>query len=282
MSVPIPAPSLAVVKKLSRQLDVLPQREAGQNFLIDPRVAERLLTAAQLKSTDTVLEIGPGFGWLTQRLAEQVQRVVTVELEKRFIPWLQEHLPDSVSVIQSNILELDLRNTLVDREYVLVSFLPYSITAKVMRQFLTQAPRPRRLAMVIQKEVAERICAGPGKQSKLSIMVQRYGLPTLGEMIPPTAFWPAPAVDSAIITIDLRSERDAAADENFWQLVRIGFSSRRKTLSNNLINGYRLTRSEIAEVIKSANLSQKSRPQELSIDDWDRLANVLQKKTSAR
>lgn len=272
---PIPAPSQAVVKKLAIQLGVVPHKEAGQNFLIDPSVAQRVLREAQVEKNDTVLEIGPGFGWLTQELAGRVERVVAVELEKRFIPWLKTRLPHNVTVINESILTTDLTRELPDRGYVLVSFLPYSITAKVFRQFLTQSPRPRRIVMVIQKEVAQRICAEAGNHSKLSILVQRYSTPRLITTIGAEKFWPKPAVDSAIVVCDLTSNVDASSDEFFWRMVRIGFSSKRKTLLNNFINGLHVKRDDINKVLLRANLSEKTRPQELTITQWDTIISLL-------
>lgn len=274
MSTPIPAPSLAAVKKLCRQLDIVPQREAGQNFLVDPRVGQAVLAAAAVEPADTVLEIGPGFGWLTQELAQRAKQVVAVELEKRFIPWLTTQLPTNVEVIAGDILRTNLNEVLTDRGYVLVSFLPYSITAKVFRQFLTQLPRPKSLVMVIQKEVADRICAKAGKQSKLSVLVQRYSQPKLIATVEAEAFWPQPGVDSAIVRCDLVAGRDATADEAFWRLVRIGFSSRRKTLINNLINGYQVPRQTAHDWVSELGCKPEARPQELTLDQWDRLLLV--------
>lgn len=277
----IPAPSLAVVKKLAQQLDLLPQREAGQNFLIDPSVALRVLKEADIKKTDTVLEIGPGFGWLTQQITERADKVIAVELEKRFIPWLHEHLPE-VKLINESVLTCDLTGVVQDQGYILVSFLPYSITAKAFRQFLTQPPRPKRIVFVIQKEVAERICAEAGEHSKLSILVQRYSTPRLVKTVAPEKFWPQPAVDSAIIVCDLTTGADASADDFFWRLVRIGFSSRRKTLLNNLVNGYHFDRATALRSINSADLSEKARPQELTLAQWDALAAAVDKELSDR
>ncbi|MFH0951599.1 MAG: 16S rRNA (adenine(1518)-N(6)/adenine(1519)-N(6))-dimethyltransferase RsmA [Patescibacteria group bacterium] len=270
-------PSLIAVKDLCRQLAIRPQRQAGQNFIIDNNIYRSMIESAEITKDDQVLEIGPGFGWLTEQLAQRAAKVIAVELEKRFIPWLTKHLPRSVTIVHNDIFKVNLSDYFEDGGYQLISSLPYGITAKVFRNFLTIKPRPKRLVLIIQKEVAERITAPAGRHSKLSVLVQRYSRPRLLKTVPADKFWPRPAVTSALVSCDVILDKDPDQDDDFWRLVTSGWQSARQQLVNNLARGLKISKDKAETVIKKARLSPKSRPQELKITDWDRLLEILVK-----
>lgn len=271
----IPRPSRQAAFDLARQLDIMPQRKAGQNFLISPGVVDDMIESAQLSKKDTVLEIGPGFGWLTDAIVKSADKVIAVEIEKRFIPWLDKELPKKVTVIHNDIFKVDLTKYLPDGKYTLMSLLPYNITGKVFRQFMTIAPRPKKIVMVIQKEVAQRMMAKPGGHNKLSLLIQRYSKIEIINEIAASSFWPKPKVQSALVLLELNNNHDPNKDKLFWRLVSIGFSSKRKTLINNLTSGYKIDKKQAIEWIIRSNLDLKIRPQALKMTEWDKLLGVI-------
>ncbi|MFA5128857.1 MAG: 16S rRNA (adenine(1518)-N(6)/adenine(1519)-N(6))-dimethyltransferase RsmA [Patescibacteria group bacterium] len=275
--------SLTVIKSLCKKYGVRPSREYGQNFLIDREVLESIVQAADLKNNDTVLEIGPGFGVLTAELIGRAKRVVAVETDRKMAKILGEILdiPKNLEVVEKDILkiandELGVKNY----EYKIVANLPYQITSAVFRKFLSEEPRPEEITVMVQKEVAERICAAPGEMSLLSLSVQFYGQPEIVDIVPRRAFWPEPEVDSAIIKISnikniYERNKKEIAPEKFFRLAKIGFSSRRKQLQNNLAGGLRLSNKKIKEVLVNLGFDERVRAQDLGVDNWVKLVQAL-------
>lgn len=286
--------SLRAIKTLCRKYHIYPSKQRGQNFLIDRKVLDKIVSAARLKKDDVVLEIGPGFGVLTQELAKRAKRVLAVEADKRLVMALHEILANykNVTMVQEDILKFSIFNfqslnkfsisnfQFSNYGYKIVANLPYQITSAVLRRFLENEPRPSEMVVMVQKEVAERICAKPGKMSLLSVSVQFFGKPEIIKAVPRTAFWPEPEVDSAIIRIVTRKEIEkfdlrGITQEDFFRIVRIGFSARRKQLQNNLAAGLRLPNEVIRKKIIECGFDPKIRAQDLSVEDWIKLANQL-------
>ncbi|HEY2982071.1 MAG TPA: 16S rRNA (adenine(1518)-N(6)/adenine(1519)-N(6))-dimethyltransferase RsmA [Anaerolineales bacterium] len=270
--------------ELLRRHGLRPNKRLGQNFLQDPQVLEQITDAAALQRTDTVLEIGAGLGSLTRYLAAAAQRVVAVELDEKLIPLLKAVAGPqaNVQIIHGDILELSPAK-LIDRPaYVVVANIPYYITSAIIRHLLepvpgeTAGPRPRRIVLTVQREVAERICALPGDLSLLALSVQVYGLPRIVARIPAAAFYPPPEVDSALLVIDVHPQPRIAAEHlrNFFRLIKAGFGQKRKTLRNSLSAGLHLSPAQAEVLLRSVEIDPKRRAETLSLPEWERLAKL--------
>ncbi|MFH2136234.1 MAG: 16S rRNA (adenine(1518)-N(6)/adenine(1519)-N(6))-dimethyltransferase RsmA [Patescibacteria group bacterium] len=272
-----------VIKNFCKKYGVRPSREFGQNFLIDREVLEEMVRTADLGKDDIVLEIGPGFGVLTEELIGRVKKVVAVETDRKMAKILKEILdaPKNLEVVENDILKIaNYELGVKDYKYKIVANLPYQITSAVFRKFLSEEPRPSELTVMVQKEVAERICATAGEMSLLSLSVQFYGQPEIVAVVPRSAFWPEPEVDSAILKIFNIKEvceknKEKIDPEKFFRLTKIGFSARRKQLQNNLAGGLRLPNKTMQDILAKNGFNPKIRAQDLSVDDWIRLINNL-------
>ena len=264
------------IKKKLNQYNLRPNTNAGQHFLLNQEILNEIVQAAELSKKDKVLEIGSGPGNLTVLLAESAGRVIAVESDKRIIPVLRDSVKDitNVEIIQSDIFKWRNQAKLEDKDYKIVANLPYYITAKILRTFLSQPPKPSAMTILVQKEVADRLTAPPGQMSLLSVSVQYYAKVYQMCTIPSSAFWPRPEVDSALIFIE-KIRDNQPEDRDFFRLARIGFSSRRKQLHNNLRAGLSMPQSDVLKVIEGVGLKKTARPQELSIEDWKRLSQSL-------
>lgn len=248
----------------------------GQNFLQDPLALERIVTAAEIQATDTVLEIGPGLGSLTRYLAVSAKEVVAVELDQNLLPPLKAILAPypNLRLIQADILDISSKDLLINNEYVVVANIPYYITSAVIRHLLENKPQPRRIVLTIQKEVAQRICAQPGDMSLLALSVQVYGQPRIAAHIPADAFFPTPKVDSAVLVVDIYDSPliDEELLDEFFRLIKAGFSQKRKTLRNSLSSGLHISPSTAAELLTRADVDPQRRAETLSIKEWERLS----------
>lgn len=277
--------------------------DLGQHFLIDRDVLHDIVSAAELTRDDVVLEIGPGKGVLTEELAKRVNQVIAVELDRTLVAELQKKFRGvkNVTIVHEDILRwwgnqhfntstphqsLRVGTGQAFQHFKVVANIPYRITAPILRIFLEGTHRPPRIVLMVQKEVAERVCAKPGGMSLLSVSVQYYARPEIIRIVPRAAFDPAPKVDSAILRIQPHprlllqgegispspvKERGGVRSEDFFQLVKIGFSSRRKQLQNLLAAGLRITNEEAKKALVAAGLLPTVRAQELSIEDWKKL-----------
>ncbi|MBU4332303.1 ribosomal RNA small subunit methyltransferase A [Patescibacteria group bacterium] len=273
-----------IVRSLCKKHHIKPSRQHGQNFLIDNDAVQTIIKAADLQPEDVVLEVGPGFGAITKELAKNAGKVLAVEIDKKFVSILNQAFAErhNVKIVKDDILRMDLFDLEIkDLEYKIVSNLPYNITSHFIRQRLTQSPRPKQLVLVVQKEVAERICAKAGEMSLLSVSVQFYAQPVLTKIVPRTSFWPKPEVDAAIVKIGkIGKHRDNLVgkdfdEKRFFQIVRIGFSSRRKMLKNNLATGLKVSNDKIEQMLEKAGLDKKIRAQDLGMEHWIRLVKLI-------
>ncbi|MEJ2757613.1 MAG: 16S rRNA (adenine(1518)-N(6)/adenine(1519)-N(6))-dimethyltransferase RsmA [Anaerolineales bacterium] len=268
------------IPQLLRQYDLKPQKGLGQNFLSDPAALQKIINAADIQLTDTVLEIGPGLGTLTKLLAQQAARVVAVELDKKLVAVLEEIFAEEpkIKLIQGDILEVNLNELFTEPGYLVVANIPYYITSALMRQLLEAEQAPKRIVLTIQKEVAERICAGPGDFSLLALSVQVYGQPQITNHIPAKSFYPAPKVDSAVVRVDLYSEPLIPLQllDDFFALTKAGFSQKRKTLQNSLSAGMRWDKQKTGKLLESVGINPKRRAQTLSLQEWAQLVDALE------
>ena len=251
----------------------------GQNFLQDPLALESIVAAAEIRPTDSVLEIGPGLGSLTRYLAVAAKEVIAVELDANLISPLKTVLSpyQNVQIIHGDILKLSPKDVIPENDYLVVANIPYYITSAVIRHLLESESKPRRIVLTIQKEVAQRICARPGDMSLLALSVQVYGAPRIAAYIPAAAFFPAPKVDSAVLVVDIYATpllKEGLLD-TFFKLVKAGFSQKRKTLRNSLSSGLHISPINAAELLTRANIDPQRRAETLSIDEWERLSEIL-------
>lgn len=270
-------PPLAI-PSLLRRYGLRPSKSLGQSFLQDTHALRRIVQAAAIEPEDEVLEIGAGVGNLTRYLALQARQVVAVELDERLFPILQSVLApfQNVRLIHGDMLTLSPADLLTMPGYLVVANIPYYITSALLRHLLETERRPRRLVLTVQREVAERICAAPGKMSLLALSVQVYGRPSIVAQIPAGAFYPPPSVDSAIVRLDIYPTPLIAPEKlpRFFALIRAGFSQKRKTLRNALAAALSLSRQESENLLQRAGLDPTRRAETLSLAEWDRLLDV--------
>ncbi len=272
---PPPIPPLNAADLL-KQYGLHADKRLGQNFLQDPYALEKIVQAAEIRPTDTVLEIGPGLGSLTRYLAAAAQKVCAVELDDRLFPPLEAVVAPyhNVYLVHGDILEIELNEIIEQQDYLVVANIPYYITSALIRHLLESNPKPRRIVLTIQKEVAERICASPGDLSMLALSVQVYGQARIATRISAGAFFPAPKVDSSVLVIDIYSS--PRVDEKllniFFQLVKAGFSQKRKKLRNSISAGMRQTPTETEELLRAADIDPQRRAETLSLEEWGKLS----------
>lgn len=276
--------SLDTIKFLVKKNKIRPSRQSGQNFLICREVLDKIMQVAEIESGEKVLEIGPGFGTLTNELLEAQAEVTSVELDKNLVKSLSKfknlyrnfNLISGDIIKEWSILNKDFKNL----DYKLISNLPYSLTSLVFRLFLGEVPRPKKIVVLIQKEVAERIIARPGKMSMLSTAVQFYGEAKIIDIVKPECFWPAPEVQSAILEVDrigldsnqYKKKLGKTKEETFFKITKIGFSAKRKQLHNNLSNGLYKKSDEIKVFLTNLGINPAIRAQDLTIDQWIEIA----------
>lgn len=251
------------------------KKSLGQHWLTDYPSLSAMCEAVDVQETDTVLEIGPGVGTLTELLVERADNVVAVEFDEELAKKLPKLVPDSnLKIVNQDILKFDLTSLPVD--YKLVANIPYYLTSNLIRVISESTNPPSSAAILVQKEVAERVSATPGSMSLLSVTAQFYWKTSLGIKVPAALFTPPPKVDSQILILERREtplfDVDAKA---FFRLVKAGYSNRRKTLSNSLSGGLHLSKLETNELLEKADINPGARPQELSLEQWFAIYSVL-------
>ena len=266
------------------------QKKFGQNFLIDEHVIQKIINGAQVTKDDFVLEIGPGIGTMTQYLAEAAREVAAVEIDKKLIPILGETLSeyDNVTIINEDILKVDIGDLALERNagkpIKVVANLPYYITTPIIMGLFESHVPIDNITVMVQKEVADRMKVGPGSKDygALSLAVQYYAKPYLVANVPANCFIPRPNVDSAVIRLT-RHESPAVEVEDetlMFNMIRASFNQRRKTLQNGLKNSglFPVSKEEIIEVIKEAGLPETVRGEALTLEQFARLSNLMNKK----
>jgi 16S rRNA (adenine1518-N6/adenine1519-N6)-dimethyltransferase len=270
----------ARTKRLLASHDLHARKGLGQNFLIDGNILKKIAAAADLTPADTVIEVGPGLGVLTELLVEQAGKVIAVELDTNLAAILKTNFAGSpqFTVINEDILKVNATDVLAGiTEYKVVANLPYYITSAVIRYFLEAPVKPSVLVLMVQKEVAKQITAQPGEMSLLSVSVQLYGKPTSVAKVAAGCFYPAPNVDSAILRIDVYPQAKIPSEDvtGFFDIARAGFSANRKQLPNSLSNGLKRPKEEIIPLLEKANIDPKRRAETLTIDEWITLYKVF-------
>lgn len=267
------------VKLLLKQNNLLPQKKLGQNFCIDQEVLNNMVRAAELKPTEKILEIGPGFGFLTRELLAAGCEVVAIEKDPPLFKTLKKMTAVWPKLSIYNFDALQLSASFLEKmgSYSIVANLPYSISSRFFKKYLNSTAWPQSITVLVQKEVAERIVAVAGEMSVLSVSVQTFCQARIISQVKPESFWPQPEVESAILRLDNNHpylhEKDVP-EKIFWQVVKCGFSSRRKQLQNNLVSGLHLSKNKAQELLSKAGLDLMTRPQDLTVPEWLKLANL--------
>jgi 16S rRNA (adenine1518-N6/adenine1519-N6)-dimethyltransferase len=254
------------------------KKSLGQHWLKDEVYLQAVCDAGLVHEHDTVLEVGPGLGTLTDKLLAKSARVIAVEKDENLASDLQHKYRDRgnyVHVVNGDILDFDLSK--LPANYKVVANIPYYLTSNLIRVLSEAENPPKVIALLVQKEVAERIAAKPGEMSLLSVSAQAYYEPHLEEVVPARFFSPPPKVDSQIIQLLRREEPFFAGvnSKDFFRTVKAGFHSRRKTLENSLSGGLNIDKEKCRQILNKANINPSSRPQELSLEQWVKLANEL-------
>jgi 16S rRNA (adenine1518-N6/adenine1519-N6)-dimethyltransferase len=276
----------AAIRRTLRQSGLHARHSLSQNFLVDVDVLEAILAEAAPQPGRHVLEIGPGLGLLTGGLLEAGASVTAVELDSGLAGVLRERFTaelgrppgaGSLRLIEGDALDQPLTR-LLPQPYDVVANLPYHITSPILHRLLGEPPRPRRLVLMVQREVAERIAARPGGLSYLSVFVQYHAAVRIVRRVPPAAFEPAPAVESAVIVVEPYAEDDRldpAAEDALWRLVQAAFRERRKMIHNVLSRQLPVSGERIAAALAQAAIEPDRRPQTLAVGEWLRLLEVL-------
>jgi 16S rRNA (adenine1518-N6/adenine1519-N6)-dimethyltransferase len=263
-----------------RRLGLHARKGLGQHFLVDKRALHKVIAAAELTQTDTVVEVGPGLGILTRELAKKAGRVIAVEIDMRMVNALKESLSgfSNVDIINADVLECTPTSLMdVDSPYKVVGALPYNIASAVLRHFLEVHRKPQMVVAVLQREVAQAIVASPGDMSLLSVGVQFYGAAKIVGYISPSSFYPRPKVESAVVKIDVydRPLLEVADEASFFRVVRGGFAAPRKQLRNSLAQGLGVAPSDILDILDGVGVDHQRRAQTLSLDEWAKLHRAL-------
>jgi 16S rRNA (adenine1518-N6/adenine1519-N6)-dimethyltransferase len=272
----------AEVRATLRAAGLHARHRLSQNFLADPDVLEAILAEASPEPGDRVLEIGPGLGLLTGGLLASGAAVTAVELDRGLAAFLRERFEPAIEggglrLIEGDALDQDLVH-LLEPPYDVVANLPYHITSPILHALLGEAPRPRRLVLMVQREVAERIAAPPGKMSYLSVFVQYHARVRVALRVPPAAFEPEPAVDSAVIVVEPFDADDRLGPEDeeaLWRLVQAGFRERRKMLHNVLARQLPVDAGRVAAALRASGIDSDRRPQTLAVGEWLALLEAI-------
>ena len=270
--------SPAAVRTLLRSLGLRPQKGFGQNFLVDEAILGRIVHAADLQPSDLVIEVGPGLGHLTRHLAAHAGRVIAIEIDRGIVRALRRLFQETpnVEIIEQDVLRIRPEELVGDCPYKVIGNLPYYITSPVLRLFLEAPRRPSLMVVMVQREVASRILARPGDLSLLAISVQAYGQPRLVARVPPSAFFPRPKVESAVLRIDVYDHpRFDSPPSAFFRVVAAGFAMPRKQLHNALAQRIWMPPDSAPAILREAGIDPARRAQTLTIPEWDRLTSIL-------
>ncbi len=267
-------------------------KSLGQNFLIDDNIIDKIVDGSLAGQGDKVIEVGPGIGTLTRELASRSEKVMVVEIDKKLIPILGDTLSDfdNVTIVNEDIMKADIKG-LIDKNLdggpvKLVANLPYYITTPIIMRFLEEDINVSDIVVMVQKEVAERMNANPGKKDfgALSVAVQFYCDTEIVAKVPRHLFVPQPNVDSIVIALRVRPERKYKVEDEdlFFKIVKASFGQRRKTLLNSLTSMGILDKTDISAVLSAAGIDEKRRGETLSLDEFARLSDCMHSRIKER
>lgn len=278
---------LSVIRALCEKYDFALSKGFGQNFIINPGLPPKIVDASGVDKRYGVIEIGPGIGVLTRELAKRAAKVVSIEVDERLPPLLAETMAgvDNFKLVLQDVLKVDLK-ALIAEEFpgmpvAVCANLPYYITSPILMRLLEEKLPIRNITVMVQKEAAQRLCAAPGTRDAgaISYAVAYYAEPKLLFSVQPGSFYPAPKVTSAVIRLDVR-EKPAVTVPNgdeaaFFALIRAAFSQRRKTAANAIANGLHLPKAQVISALQAAGLDERSRPEQLTLENYCALQTAL-------
>ena len=279
-----PMLDMARVRSALRSLDVRPTRAMGQNFLVDAAALAQIVHAGAPAQAPCVVEVGPGLGVLTWELVQRAHEVIAVELDKRLIARLHEEFrtAPNLTLINQDVLRTDPLTLTNGRPYHVVANLPYAITSPVLRHFLESTHPPELMVVLVQREVAQRICAEPGDMSVLAHAMQIRTIPDIVTIVPPTSFVPPPTVHSAVLRLRRRPVPLVipAAEPAVMRVLKAGFLHARKQLGNSLASGLashqiHITREQAQTALQAAHIDPMRRAETLTIAEWVELTRQL-------
>lgn len=260
-------------------MNIIAKKSLGQNFLKSKMALSKMLEAGEVTAEDTILEVGPGKGVLTEKLLEKAKKVIAVEKDDRLIDFLQEKFAIEIQnkkleIVHADILDFNWEG---EGKYKIIANIPYYITGQFLRKFLESNSQPERIVVMVQKEIADRIVAHDQKESLLSISVKAFGLPKKVMKVEKENFSPAPKVDSAILLVSNISKKlfteNNISEEKFFKVLHAGFAHKRKMLLGNLKAFY--SNQNILEIFKFCNIPEKTRAEDLTIQSWINLIKIL-------
>lgn len=272
-----------MIHDIQKKYDFHFSKRYGQNFLTDGNIIEKILEGADIQEEDYILEIGPGIGTMTQYLCERSAHVLAVEIDQKLIPILNDTLRDysNKTILNEDVLRINLKEELKkvsDKPFKVIANLPYYITSEIIMNLLERDLPIESITVMVQKEVAERMIAPPGKKDygALSVAVQFYSKPQIVTIVPKTVFMPQPKVESAVINLKILDEPPVEAQkEVFFKVVKASFLMRRKTLLNCLSNGLNMDRQKVIEVLEKCDIDGKRRGETLSLKEFAKIANEI-------
>jgi 16S rRNA (adenine1518-N6/adenine1519-N6)-dimethyltransferase len=267
------------IKQLLEMYGARPNKDLGQHFLIEEKYLDQIMDAAAPLEGKTALEIGPGLGVLTKKLSKEASQVVAIEVDGRMVSILKTVCLNCTNL---TVKEMDVRHYDPAQlgEYKIVANLPYYLTSHIIRKFLEEKNKPEEMVILVQKEVADRICAKPNRMSTLSVSVQFYGAPEMIGVVPREAFYPTPQVSSAIVKIKTYKTPlfSDVNTEKFFRLVKAGFGEKRKQLVNSLATlGY--DKEELRLFLKKVNINPERRAETLTLAEWRNIYKIFYPKS---
>ncbi|MBI2670257.1 MAG: ribosomal RNA small subunit methyltransferase A [Candidatus Yanofskybacteria bacterium] len=267
------------IKNELNQLGIKPKKSLGQNFLINEGIYKKILDIAQIRPSETILEIGAGLGTLTEYLARAGGKILAVEKDRNLVAYLKDRFRDynNISTVEADILKIKPSELgLEEKNYKLVGNIPYYLTSHLIRTVFENWPWPKDIILMVQKEVAQRIVTEPPNMNLLAVSIQYYARTEIAGMVSKGNFWPQPKVDSAIIKITPKTEiPEAVETERFFRVLKAGFSGTRKQLINTLSGGLKLSRKTVSSKLLSLGIATQRRAGTLTLDEWQNIATTL-------
>ncbi len=275
------------IKDELNQLGIEPKKSLGQNFLINEGIYKKIVVALEIKNNDIIVEVGPGLGTLTGFLAESGAEIIAIEKDGLLTAYLKNKFKNNknVTIIEGDILKFNpVDYRLQTTNYKLVGNIPYYLTSRLTRTVFEKWPRPEKIVLMIQKEVAQRIIAKPPDMSLLAVSVQYYSEPKIISYVSRNSFYPAPKVDSAILRLvssfqflasSKKTKNSQLETRSFFRIVRAGFAGKRKQLINNLAMGLKISKQEIQQKLSLVDINPQRRAETLTIEEWQKITNSL-------